>query len=62
MPFDDGTYRQLAESILVAHQRAEDGGCMCRDLPLGASWAEHVVNILYIAGALRRHPPKQEEL
>lgn len=51
---NDGTYRQLAQAILVAHQR--DGrttGCMCGWLDLGKSWAEHVANVLDDAGALR---------
>lgn len=56
----DRTYRNLAESILVAHQRA-DGGCLCRELPLGASWAAHVAELLDRAGALRRRPPSADE-
>ena len=55
----DGTYRQLAAAILVAHQRREDSNCMCGVLRLGGSWAEHVASVLSAAGALRDRPPKE---
>lgn len=55
---NDGTYRRLAEAILVAHQRRDGGGnCLCGALDLGESWARHVAEILAAAGALRDRPP-----
>lgn len=50
---NDGTYRRLAESILVAHQRRNDSNCLCGELQLGQSWAAHVAKILDLAGALK---------
>lgn len=53
-PDADGTYRRLAGSILVAHQRMDGGGgCLCGRLRLGEGWADHVAEILNTAGALR---------
>lgn len=49
----DDTYRNLAESILVAHQKQESGDCLCGGLKLGESWATHVAKILFLAGALK---------
>lgn len=49
----DPTYRQLAEAVLVAHQRHR-GGCLCGWGELGKSHAEHVAQVLNDAGALRR--------
>jgi len=60
MSFDDGTYRNLAIAILVAHQRREDSNCVCGSLTLGESWAVHVANILDSSGALRSNPPSRE--
>jgi hypothetical protein len=57
---NDGTYRRLAEYVLVAHQRRDIGSCMCGPLPLGSSWAAHVAEILEAAGALRTSPPKAD--
>lgn len=54
----DPTYRQLAAAILVAHQRRSDSNCMCGQVKLGHSWAEHVAKVLDDAGALKR--PSQE--
>lgn len=31
--------------VLVYHQRAENTGCACGWFVLGASWAEHVVDV-----------------
>ena len=56
----DTTYKTLAESILVAHQRIADYNCLCGELELGDSWVIHVTSILDMAGALRREPPKKE--
>lgn len=53
----DGTYRRLAEAILVAHQRKDIGGCLCGWAKLGRSHAAHVAEILEVAGALRDRPP-----
>lgn len=50
---NDGTYRQLAAAILVAHQQTESSGCLCGKLSLGESWAQHVAEVLEFAGALR---------
>ena len=51
---NDGASRNLAEAILVMHQRKEDGGgCHCGWNVLGASWATHVAKVLDQAGALR---------
>lgn len=52
----DGTYRQLAASVLVAHQRRDDSNCLCGTLMLGESWANHVAWILDRAGALAAPP------
>lgn len=49
----DGTYRRLAAAVLVAHQRDGAGGCLCGWSVLGASWADHVAQVLDAAGALR---------
>lgn len=55
---NDGTYRRLAASVLVAHQRRDDSGCLCGKLKLGESWVDHVAEVLDAAGALRdRRPP-----
>ena len=59
---NDGTYRRLAEAILVAHQRHDVGGvggCLCGRLDLGESWAAHVAEILDQAGALSTGPPRR---
>lgn len=50
---NDGTYRRLAASILIAHQRRDAGSCLCGWSELGHSHAEHVAEILDLAGALR---------
>lgn len=50
----DPTYRRLAASILVAHQRKDAATCLCGWSELGHSHAEHVAEILDLAGALRR--------
>jgi hypothetical protein len=57
----DLTYRQLAAAILVAHQRRIDGNCLCGQLELGRSHAEHVAKVLDYAGALRDQPPDKQE-
>jgi len=51
--FNDGTYINLASAILVAHQRRNDGNCLCGKLALGESWAMHVAILLNNVGALR---------
>lgn len=56
----DGTYRTLTAALLVAHQRRDDGNCLCGGLGLGESWAAHVAALLDVAGALRTHPPARE--
>lgn len=48
----DLAYRNLAASVLVAHQRHR-GGCLCGWHELGKSHAEHVAEVLDVAGALR---------
>lgn len=53
----DLTYHRLAAAVLVAHQRRDDGNCLCGRLALGESWAEHVAETLDTAGALRDRPP-----
>jgi len=58
---NDGTYKRLAEAILVAHQRRSDSNCMCGELELGDSWAIHVVGLLDVSGALRDSPPPREK-
>lgn len=50
---NDGTYRNLATWVLVAHQRRDSGSCMCGWGELGKSHAEHVASALEAAGALR---------
>ncbi len=50
---NDGTYRQLAAAVLVAHQRRDIGSCLCGWSELGKSHAEHVAAVLEAAGALR---------
>lgn len=49
----DATYVNLAESVLVAHQRVSMENCLCGQLKLGESWARHVALVLSAAGALR---------
>jgi len=50
----DSTYVDLAEAVLVAHQREDGGGgCLCGRLMLGGSWAVHVAEVLDAAGALK---------
>ena len=60
----DGTWRRLAASVLIAHQRRADSGCLCGwgDDPseYGKSWAEHVAGVLDAAGALRDRAPRRE--
>jgi hypothetical protein len=54
---NDGAYKRLAESILVAHQRRADSNCLCGGLMPGQSWARHVAELLDKAGAIRDRPP-----
>ena len=49
----DRTYEQLAEAVLVAHQRRDAGSCLCGWGELGQSHARHVARVLRAAGALR---------
>lgn len=58
---DDGTYVRLAAAVLVAHQRYDIGNCMCGELGLGESWADHVAITLHAVGALRDRPPASEK-
>lgn len=51
---NDGTYRRLAEAVLVAHQRKDIGSCACGWSELGKSHAAHVAGVLDAAGALKR--------
>jgi hypothetical protein len=53
----DLTYRRLAASSLVAHQRRDAASCLCGWSVLGESWAVHVAEVLDAAGALRDRPP-----
>jgi hypothetical protein len=57
----DPTYIRLAEAVLVAHQRRDDGNCLCGGLMLGDSWATHVAELLHAVGALRDGPPPKEQ-
>ena len=50
----DGTWRRLAAAVLVAHQRDASSGCICGWSVLGASWAEHVAQVLADAGAIKQ--------
>jgi len=54
----DGSYQRLAAAVLVAHQRRDDTNCLCGELRLGDSWADHVAAVLHGVGALRRTPPE----
>jgi hypothetical protein len=57
-PTDEGgTYRRIAEALLVAHQRRNITFCLCGWSELGKSWAAHVAKVLDDAGALRKRPP-----
>ena len=58
---NDGTYRRLAEAVLVAHQRRDSGSCLCGWSELGRSHAAHVAGVLEVAGALRDRPPSRRE-
>ena len=58
---NDGTYRRLAEAVLVAHQRRDSGSCLCGWSELGRSHAAHVAAVLEVAGALRDRPPSRRE-
>lgn len=49
----DTTYEDLAAAVLVAHQRADVGWCLCGWGEPGASHARHVARVLRQAGALR---------
>ena len=53
----DGTYRRLAEAVLVAHQRRDITSCLCGWAELGKSHAAHVAAVLELSGALRDRPP-----
>ena len=57
---NDGTYRQLAAAILVAHQRYDITSCLCGWAELGRSHAEHVASVLDNAGALRDRAPSRD--
>ena len=58
---NDGTYRRLAEALLVAHQRRDSGSCLCGWSELGKSHAAHVAVVLDVAGALKDRPPSRRE-
>ena len=58
---NDGTYRRLAEAVLVAHQRRDSGSCLCGWSELGRSHAAHVAAVLEVAGALKDRPPSRRE-
>jgi hypothetical protein len=49
------TPAQLAEAILIAHQRHTIGSCLCGWAQLGKSHAGHVVDMLRKAGLLDDH-------
>jgi hypothetical protein len=53
-------YRQLAHSVLMAHQRRSDSNCLCGVLELGDSHIDHLVDLLDTVGALRNDVPKKE--
>jgi hypothetical protein len=55
----DYTYRELTSAVLVAHQQHQ-GGCLCKNLQLGKSWADHVAALLDRIGALRRTEPAHQ--
>lgn len=55
----DDTYRRLAAAVLVAHQRRDSTACLCGWSELGHSHAEHVAQVLHVAGALRDRPPQE---
>lgn len=47
-----GAVEELAEAILVAHQRRDIRGCLCGWSELGKSHARHQVAMLREAGVL----------
>jgi len=57
----DPTYKYLASAVLTAHQRRQDGNCLCGELRIGDSWSDHVAEILDRVGALRKRPPDAKD-
>ena len=45
-------YFETATDALVAHQRQGAHACLCGELPLGSSFAQHQVDMLVEAGFL----------
>ncbi len=43
--------KQAAAALMVLHQRHK-GGCLCGGVPLGASYTDHVAQVLADAGLL----------
>ena len=48
----ENPYFETATDALVAHQRQGAHACLCGELPLGSSFAQHQVDMLVEAGFL----------
>lgn len=52
----DATTTEIAEGILIAHQRLDGGGCLCGWSKLGESHPGHQVAMLRRSALLRDAP------
>lgn len=48
----ENPYFETPTDVLVAHQRQGAHACLCGELPLGGSFAQHQVDMLVEAGFL----------
>ena len=51
-PEPENPYFETPTDVLVAHQRQGAHACLCGELPLGSSFAQHQIDMLVEAGFL----------